>query len=501
MMKINKMLMLQVGTFNTPYQRPYSSHVDASTMIALQEATNGGTNLTPGALGRVGADVMRVSAVTSGAAEIANGFDTPRLCFMMEVEFPGTAGIVQIEYLMGFTNHIGVIDRFGNGNVVFDPDMELYFNNVMRGTRAPVTNGFGRMTQSRMNGAFQLIHSEHKPSITNIHNTPHLMRPQDVFTSLSMDRVRKIVGNEPIYDARPTHGPERVAVSSRRNAIPGRYLSTVLEGWSAQVETDDVEPASINSQIAALVAEPTISNIRSVQALSVVSELRTGGCVRWQELVEVESTGTLEDRTVVVLAQSDRSRAKLSQRGDGEGWNGNGQRTVIASQFVQAVPGLMMELMLTELDFSVTNMTLDGSCEVFFSNVQSFNDGDNRKQIEAFRFNLCNQLMPGLTRGNIIPLEIHASFNVVGQTFIEIKIDNEEFVPFVAPTFCDGLYSAVRAPDAQTLEKFAFGLGRITSNLQQDFSAGGLGYEPNDPQFNNNRNGNEGGLYETAGSL
>lgn len=500
-MKIIKMLMLQVGTHNDQFQRPYMAHVDNTTMQHLQEATSYGLNLTPAALGRVGADIMRVSSTVSGGVNIANGFDQPRLCFMMEVEFPGTAGIHHIEYLMGYTNHIGVMDRYGTGNsVVFDPNMELYFNNVMRGSRAPVTGSFGRTTHNRVNGAFQLITGDYRPSITNLHQTPHLMRPQDVYTSMSMENCRRMVGDDSVLDARPTHGPEKVAVSSRRNTIPGRYLSTMLEAWNAQNELDDVDPASVNSQLAAIVAEPTVSRIRSMQSLATVSELRQGGCVTWQELCDAEDSGTLEARTVVVLAQSDRTRANLSQRGTTEYWNGNGQRTVIATQFVQSVPGLMMELMLTELDFSVTNMTLDGEWQVMFQNVQSFNDGDNVKQVEAFRFNLCNQLMPGLSRGNLIPMEIHASFNVVGETLVEIKIDDDDFVPFMAPSFCDGLFAAVRAPDTQTLDRFADNLSRITSNLQQDHSAGGSGYEPSDDQFSSILN-SRGNRYATTGTL
>jgi hypothetical protein len=443
---------------------------------------------------------MRISATTTGNVNIAEGFDTPRMCFMMEVEFPGTGGVVQVEWLLGFTDHVGVTARFGDSNLAFNPNMQLHFNNVMRGTRVVSANAFGRGYHRSMNGAFQLINGDYRPNITNLHQHPHLMRPQDVFTSMSMESTRSILGDEEVLDVRPTHGPDRLAVSNRRNTIPGRYLSTMLEAWNAQTESDNVDPACINSQLSAQVAEPTIARIRSLQALSVSSQLRTGGMVTWDELVSAEDTGTLEDRAVVVLAQSPQHRANLSSRGETEYWNGNGQTTLIASQFVQAVPGMMMELMLTELAFSVTNETLDGQWEVLIEHVESFNDGDNINQVNAFTHRLAHELMPGLSRDNLIPISIHANFNVVAQTYIQIEVDGQGVTPFIAPSFCDGLFAAVRAPDARTLDTFSFNLSKITNSLQQDRYAGGIGYEPDDTQHSNILN-SQGNRYETSGTL
>lgn len=502
-MKITKMLMLEVGTYNDVFQRPYLSHVDNLTLQQLQESTHYGKNLTPAALGAVGADIMRISATTSGDVRIANGFDTARLCVMMEVEFPGTGGMVHVEWLLGYTDHVGVSAMFGNSNLAFDPNMRIFFNNVLRGRRVAQTHAFGRQMATNVSGAFQLINADYRPEITTLHSAPHLMRPQDVFTSMSMYNTRSLLGSDEVLDVRPTHGPERVAVSDRRNTVPGQYLSRMLETWKMQMTTDDVDPAALHSQMAASVAEPSISRVRSLQQLAVASELRQGGSVTWRELCHAEETGTLEDRVVVTLAQSQQYRANLSQRGEAEYWNGNGMSTLIASQFVQAIPGMMMQLMLTELDFSVTNMTMDGSWDVVFNGVESFNDGDNVDQVQAFAYRLKNELMPGLSRGGIIPLEVHARFSVVGQTFVQIGIDGEPLTPFMAPSFCDGLYAAVRAPTTDTLEVFADGLSRILTNLESDrYAPGpGAGYGPNDEQFQSPILNAQGNKYENSGSL
>lgn len=500
-MNITKLLMLEVGTYNDMYQRPYKSHVDGTLMQQLQESTHYGRNLTPAALGAVGSDIMRISATTAGDVHVANGFDQPRICFMMEVEFPGTGGMVLVEWLLGYTDHVGVLASYGDSNLAFDPNMRLFFNNVMRGRRVAKMNSFGRGIATNVSGTYQLINGDFRPQINNLHLTPHLMRPQDVFTSMSMQNTRRILGNEEVLDVRPTHGPERVAVSNRRNTIPGQYLSAMMETWQAQTTADEVDPASLNSQMAASVAEPTLSRVRSLQHLAMVSELRQGGSLSWSELVHADDTGTIEDRAVVVLAQSQQHRSSLAQRGDTEYWNGNGNATIIAASFVQAVPGMMMNLMLTQLDFSVTNHTIDGSWQVVFGGVESFNEGDNIDQVNAFEYKLVNELMPGLSHGGLLPLEIHASFNVVGQTFIEIGVDGEPLVPLMAPSFCDGLFSSIRAPDTNTLDHFADNLSKIFTSLEQDHSAGGQGYEPDDTQFVSPILNSQGNKYENSGSL
>ncbi len=496
-MKINKMILLEMGTFDEQYQRPFQAYVDGTSMAALQEATHYGQNLTPAALGAVGADIMRVSATTTGTAAIANGFDTGRLCFMMEVEFPGTAGMVAVEWLLGYTDHVGVQQSAFGGGLVFDKNMRLFFNNVMKGRRVANANAFGRGTHTNVSGSYQLINHDFRANINNLQHQPRLMRPQDVFYSWSMANQRHLLGDE-LQDVRSTHGPERVQVSNRQNVVPGQYLSRMLETWRTQSVLDEVDSGSLNSQMGASVAEPTISRLRSLQELSLVSELRAGGSMTWGQLLQAEDTGRLEDIVMVVLAQSQQYRNNLAQRGAYEGWHGNGNHTLIANQIVQSVPGVMLQLMLTELDFSVTNQTLNGEWEVLFENVQSFNDGDKVQQMHAFRAKLTNELMSGISRGGLIPMEIHASFNVVGQTFVQVSIDGGPFTPFMAPSFCDGLFSNIRSPDATTLDRFADNLNKITTSLQQDSSAGGFGYEPNDSQFTPSIIGNN---YENQGSL
>ncbi len=502
-MKITKMLMLQVGTFNDMYQRPYTAHTDGIQIQQLHEATQGGRNLSAGALGAVGADIMRLSSTVAATADITNGYDTSRLCFMMEVEFPGTGGMKVVEWLMGYTDYLGVNDRYGNGQVTFDPNMRLFFNNVVRGRRTPTANAFGTSMNSKVGDTFQLISGDYRPNITNLHQSQHLMRPQDVFTSMSMQGSRQLLGREEVLDIRPTHGPEKVAVNNRRNTIPGHYLSSMLTTWQGEMATNpDTDQGHLNSQMAGRIAEPTISRIRTLAQLSTESELRQGGSVTWSELIHADDSGTIEDRAVVVLAQSDRTRAALARRGDSQYWNTNSTSGILAASFVQAVPGIMMNLMLTELAFSVTNKTLDGSWQVLFSGVETFNDGDPSAQVEAFRYRLVEELMPGLSHGGMLPVTIHADFSVTGQTFIQIDLDDGEgLVPYVAPSFCDGLFSSVRAPSADTLDDFSDRLSRITSSLEQDFSAGGFGYEPHDPFQKQAPIFTSGNKYENSGSL
>lgn len=336
----------------------------------------------------------------------------------------------------------------------------------------------GNSLRTAVRDSFQLINGRYTPKITNLHEAPHLMRPQDVFYSNSTEQARTMLGDDEVLDLRPTHGPDTVAVNNRRNSIPGNYLSRMLEVWKHESETESVDPSSLQSQMAASVAEPTISNIRSINQLAVISDLRRGGTVTWRELCEADDLGGLEDRVVVQLALSNSTRARLSVRGDAEYWNGNGNVTVVAAAFVQAVPGIMMGLMLTEMDVSITNRTLDGSWSITVENWESFNGGDDYDQVDNFRHRLASELMPGLSHGGQHEITLHASFSVSGETRLEISVDDSPMTPFVTPSFCDGLSAAVRAPDRRTLDRFAYSLSGIMTGLEQDFGVDDSGYSP-----------------------
>jgi hypothetical protein len=475
-MKIVKVLFMEIGANDQMYLRPFQANVDGEELNHLQEVTRNGKNLTPAALSGVGADIMRPSATISNPVDVVGGLNNGRLVFMMEVEWPAQAGLVTVEYLTGYTDYVGVNATFGRNT--YDPNMRLYFNNVIRGSRRRDRSGFASRSTVHVQDSHQIISGEYQPDITNLHNVPHLMRPQDVFTNVSMAECRNLISGD-VYDTRSTHGPDKLQVSDRRNNIPGTYLSRLLTTWNDHSDRDHHDEATMYSSMASVVAEPSIIKLRTISKLSTMTDLRRGGSVTWGELKEADEVGMLEARTTAALALSNATRSQLSHVGQGQHWRGNDHHTIIATSVAQAVPGIMAQLLLTMAQFTATNMTLDGSWIVNMIDWESFNDDQDMviEQVKLFQQRMITDLLLGVSAGNLMPMALTCTFDVMSQTSIEVDFDGEA-VPFFAPSFCDGLFSNIRAPGTNALDDLATNIQKLMLSMHQDNSAKHTAYEP-----------------------
>lgn len=475
-MKIVKVLMMEIGANDQMYMRPFKAQVDYKELQELQEVTRNGVNLTPAALSGIGADILRPQSTVSAEVDIDQGLKNGRLVFMMEVEWPAQAGMAIVEYLTGYTDYVGATENFGRTS--FDQNMRLYFNNVIRGSRRQERGGFFNRNTIRVQDSHQIISGDYQPQINNLHNVPHLMRPQDVFTNVSMAECRTVISGD-VYDTRSTHGPDKLQVSNRLNNIPGTYLSRLLTTWHDQSDRDHHDEATMFSSMAAQVAEPTVAKIRTISALAASTDLRRGGSLTWGELIAADSIGMLESRTTAALALSRSTRGQLSYVGQGQHWRGNDHHTIIATSVAQAVPGIMSQLLLTAVQFSATNMTLDGSWQVTMEDWESFNDDQQTvlEQVRLFQQRMVTDLLLGVSAGNLMPIGLKCSFDVMAQTKIEVDFDGEE-VPFFAPSFCDGLFTNIRAPGTEALDNLATGIQKLMMSMHTDNSARSTEYAP-----------------------
>lgn len=475
-MKIVKVLFLQIGENDQMYMRPFKANVDGDELAYLQDVTNNGKNLTAAALSGVAADIMRPSATVSNPVDIVNGLNNGRLVFMMEVEWPAQAGTVIVEYLTGYTDYVGINATFGR--FTYDENMRLYFNNVVRATRREDRSGFAVRNVVRAQDSMQIISGEYEPAINNLHNVPHLMRPQDVFTNVSMTECRNLVEGD-VYDTRSTHGADKLQVSDRRNNIPGSYLSRLLNVWNDHSDRNHSDEATMFSSMAGVVAEPSVVKLRTIGKLSISTDLRRGGSVTWQELKDADILGQLEMRTKPVLALSQTTRGQLSHVGQGQHWRGNDHHTIIATSVCQSVPGIMSQLLLTAVQFSATNMTLDGSWQVEMIDWESFNDDQHMviEQVKLFQQRMISDLLLGVSANGIMAMSLRCDFDVMSQTVIEVNFDGET-VPFYAPSFCDGLFSNIRAPGTTALDDLSNGIHKLMMSMHMDNSAKHSDYAP-----------------------
>lgn len=482
---VTRMLMCEVGSYNDVFLRTMQADLNSNLLLdRLREVSEDAHSFNPSALNSVSSEMLRLSTAHQGTVNIANGLDTRRLVFMMEVEFPGMGGCAQVEWLTGYTDDVGVIER--NGNCHFDRRMNLYFNTATSGRRSKI--GFGRTASSVINTS-QLLLGEFNVSDRNVYQNEHLLRPRDVLSDLSRQATQSILdfgddgesdgANEP-YDLRTNFAASRIQPSNRDNVIPANYLSRVMRAWDKTASSPSaLNPQTSYAEMAAAASEKSLGNsFRTLGFLTRASELQAGGRLTWGELVDCDDTGTLEDRVVVNLARSDRTRSMLASRGSEDDNAGNDHETTLAMQAAQVIPALMMRYFLTHCSFHASNRQIAGSAEwvVGIGSSSSFMDEDGSHSdlaanLRRFVAELTDYVLPGWAYGNSLEIDLEMDIDVMGDCVIDIALWGDRHGRrFRLPSFCDSAFSSMRSRTAEPLRALGTAFDSVFTNVYTDHS-------------------------------
>ena len=86
-LKITRMLICDTGSYGGQHRRPYHTTLDANSMNVIRERLEDVPRFAPALIGGVASAFIQPTADTECALHIPNGWDTPRLRFMIEVEY------------------------------------------------------------------------------------------------------------------------------------------------------------------------------------------------------------------------------------------------------------------------------------------------------------------------------------------------------------------------------------------------------------------------------
>ena len=484
-MNITRLLFVETGTYNDMALRPYNTHVTGDVVSAMQEATQGGHHIQPSNLAGVAESVMRPATQAQGMVDIAHGWAEPRLRFVMEITYPGFAGGEEVQYLTGYTDHVGVSAL--NGTAHLDPRMRLYINNSIRTRRVVEMTPLGRVARQTVSDASHVLFGQYSPGFGNMHAVTHVMRPEDVFKSIEGTPYR--ASGAEMFDTRTTFA-EGIKKSRRSNGVATDYLSRVMTAHRNAVEGSDhsEDLSKIMGSAQGLVRESLVSQDAALQQFQRHADFSESNSITYGELQVLcphldHVTHVTRPGGVYQTAQT----GQVHQRGLSEHWNGTNNETIMATILSQSVPGILMDLMLTKVGIHATNQTLDGSYHVQITDARGFAEGlDLTPYLQRFRERLTHEILIGLTQNNLIDIQIQGVFDLLGESNIQISVAGGPFVPFCAPSFADALWAPVLTNNAQTLQVLAHDINSLAENLSVDFSPANAPYPSlNHPEFNN----------------
>jgi len=453
-MRITKLIFVQTGTYGDQFYRPYEAEYDGVTQKQFMEITANQTRVTAVGLAGIAGNIVKPTSHACGMVDIPQGWGNDRLRFCMEVEVTSHAGGRTLEYITGYTDTMGATL---SGNI--DPQMRLFINNS-------VTISAINERNSAIYLPTDISHVLTSPrAASQLHYAPpniDLMTPQDLMQGL----MRNTYGGN-VNDLRRGFGVDEIRKSRRSNGISTNYLARSINAINAAELQDDnphgSDLATIYSIASDSVSEGLISNDVFLTYLEDCTSFARYRSVAYGELVAGQPG--LDDIAVITFNRSQNQRP-VASRGQSEYWNTTTPETVAAATLSYSVPSVMMELMLTELTFRTTNMTVDGSIPVDIYHAMSFASGINlQPYLQRFIDRFVSEIMPDISHRNQVGINLMMDIDVLGDTRIEIQYNGGPSTPYVIPSFSDARFSPIVTPDDSYLDRVITAVGTMANNL------------------------------------
>jgi len=464
--QILQAIFVEIGTYNDMTVRPYEANPDQSHINQIQQLTEYGRHISSTSLATVASQVLRPTAQAHSIAAIDNGWREPRFRFIIKVsENDDYQGLNVIKILQGYTSHVGM----SHGGSV-DPNMILYFNNVVVMRQVYVQGPSGSYPVNHVANADHVLRGIYRPSFGSQPDMTYLMRPEDVFTTMS----NTLIGQEDVMDLRIGFAESTLKKSRRRNGSATHYLADVINNYQSAIEYSEhgypVNNWAENAR-GALIESTTDQDafLRHLKNGSV-NFVNTGG-ITYGEICHLFN-GFDAISTLMLAKKVYRSSGiENHQAGQTEYWTSANNETVWATILSQSVPSLMMDLMLTRIAFTATNQTIGNDYFIELADPCSFADGmDLSQHIMVFKNRLVNEVLKGLSSNNLIDFTIQMVVDVLGETRINISIAGGPMVEYATPSCCDALFSPVLASSQQQVEQLSYDIQQLSNGVVEQTS-------------------------------
>lgn len=441
--QINEIIVIETGTYNQMYARPYVTDLDPHT---LQRMTNNIVE-TYQATGRVDStslvDVagsfIKPMADPERQINIVSGWNERRLRFMMNVEYEWATGARTKEYITGYTNYSGWNPNTGS----MDHSMVFFVNSVLSTRETMMSDPIrGTYVLETPVSSNQLITN---PDFDGVFSPNRLIgiRPQDLFQNMNNTEWADFnPGLGTITDSRLEISPNGI-FSSRSNQIPSKYMSNVIDSYvkaNAQVTFGDNDDM-VNRQAFSLSREKTTASNPFLHSLTMAKSYGSMGSFTLTELLRMDPS--VESR-ITMSVSSPNQIQQVHHAGQTENWHNRDATTLAAASLSQSIPGLMSELLLTKVSIVSSNNFPDGQMRTSLPSARSFaRNLDMTQNFSVFVDRLQREIISGITYGNQISYDLNITSDILGETYISLSLDGNPAVSYCNPSFADHLLPVV----------------------------------------------------------
>lgn len=434
------------GTYQNQFHRNFTVDARLGQVGALVDTINseGLTTITPKLLGTVGYDLLTLDSRIANKNPIAvpNDWGNRRGIFILALEAINSTGGRTNYYIQGYTDE----PAFSSSSI--DPRMRLYINNVVTATPTVEETNMGRLNSMRVSSNFQTPVDFSATSVSPT-NPMVMARPQDIFGQ--MKNADFNVSDVFVSD-RSNIVTNNLVSSRKRNNVPTSFLTSVFNGFAAGKRENNSPDFTAGD-----VAENAFDTVLEKDGLLdtfLVKVREANGLTRSQShFTFAELCNAVPNvHDVWVPFQNANQGMHLSQASDSNHFAGQSISTIAAVQLASAMPALMLECMLSTLNIRVTNMVSGQLDLVLYGNPGCFAPDVAVRQFELFKDRFMREVIYPLTERGMINIDAKITCSFHSEFVIDIKMGDDPMTHFVAPTFCDSLFSPTVTNNPQVVK-------------------------------------------------
>lgn len=439
-MKIISLALHQSGTFNDQMLRPYVTNVDGFSVSALKEVVeNATTAIRPSMLGGVAGNLIKLSTQPTNSIYIPQGWGEMRMRFILIVESQSDLSENTLwHYFQGYTDHYGASST---GNL--DLNMRFYVNSFITVSKVNMNTPMGMEYSTRVDKCTSVIN----PIVSNDNRSFNLIRPSDIFANMQTQHITNNVNLDmsigQVFDPRVTAYQNNSYASNRNNSNSTNYISALLNAnmnayHGANINADIKD---IYGEAIAQTADSSLSeNIFIRHLSSIMSSPQAVTNFSLKELMEIDRD--VEKKTNIIMPT--RSMHKnMPNAGQGEYWNTQSFETVAAATIFNSLSAMMIELFITSIGLTSTNMTINGQPYTVPTYVLSPNTGDYSSSVNYLISRFENEVIRNITFNNQDSYSVEVNIDLFGASNINISINGNPFIYFNQASFADSLYQPI----------------------------------------------------------
>lgn len=437
---VAKLIMSESGTYNPLYSRPYQTYMDGTTMNTLiRRVEENDGKVTGSLLAGVAGNILSPSPTPGHEIPIPMGWAERRIRFILEVHVTTSTGSQFIYFFQGYTSHLGV----SNTGAV-DPAMEFIVNSYIRVTRANQFTNAGMVVQDVVTESAHIVNGAIMHNYTN--QDVFGMRPKDIAVGIQSNYLSQAYQSHfdgSLKDTRIKINTDAIR-SNRQNNLPTNYISKIIDSYQTAKQLADfgqTEQDIIGRTQNLLHEEGPYENI-FLRALGQTRGLSHATTFTFQQL-ELLDQNVKNVTTYVTMGQTQQISGQMHQAGQTEYWHGTNRETVAASLLSNAIPAIMMDLMISKVAFRATNCDIGGQIQTMLIDAKSLTNADMRANYEMFKRRLEREVLFDLTYGNAVTFMLDMRSDMFGETMITLTLDNGPMITYATPSFCDSLMTPI----------------------------------------------------------